>query len=113
MRKLISKVCLFITSIVAIFIGFVPSIDAQTTSGQVIKIGTLDNLLWSVVTTIQWYTLPVMAIALTFVGIRLVISSDETHTKSELKGWLIKILIGGFIVFGASTLANILKSTLS
>lgn len=81
--------------------------------GEVIQVGGLENLLWSIVKTIQFYTLPVMAIALAFLGIKLVTSGDDAHAKSEIKNWMGKIVIGAFIVFGATTIATLLKGALS
>ena len=39
-----------------------------------------------------------------------VMSGDDTDRKSKLKGWIINILIGGLLVFGAATLAEIIKT---
>lgn len=111
--KRIQKKLFIIFFSIAVLFNFKSPINAQTTTGQVIKIGSLDTLMWSIVTTIQWYTLPIMAIALAFLGVKLVMSGDDPHSKNELKGWIIKILVGGFIVFGATTIAGILKTNLS
>jgi len=51
-----------------------------------------------------------MAIALVLLGIKLLTSSDDTNTKETVKNWMIKILIGGVIIFGATTIATIIKS---
>lgn len=87
-------------------------VHAQSTTGKVIHIGSLDTLLWSIVATIQWYTLPLMAIALVFLGINLLMSGEDAHRKSEIKGWAFKIILGAFIIFGATTIAEVLKSFL-
>jgi len=79
-------------------------------SGQTIVFDSLDKLLWSIILTIQYYTLPIMAIALVLLGIKLLTSSDDTNTKETVKGWMIKILIGGVIIFGAATIANLIKN---
>lgn len=76
-------------------------------------INSLDNTLWTVVHSIQYYTLPVMAIALVFLGIKLVTSGDDTSSKDVVKGWMVKILIGGVIIFGASSIAALIKSTVA
>lgn len=78
--------------------------------GSVIAFPSLDNLLWSIVKTIQYYTLPVMAIAIVLLGIKLVASSDDTGTKDVVKSWMIKILIGGVIIFGATVIAGLIKT---
>ena len=79
------------------------------TSAQPIQFNNLDNLLWGIVKTLQWYSLPVMAIAIATLGIFLVMSGDDTDRKSRLKGWITNILIGGMLVFGASTIAEVVK----
>ena len=79
-------------------------------SGQPIVFDSLDKLLWSIILTVQYYTLPIMAIALVLLGIKLLTSSDDTNTKEIVKNWMIKILIGGVIIFGAATIATIIKS---
>lgn len=78
--------------------------------GEVIAFTNLDNLLWSIIKTIQYYTLPVMTIALVFLGIKLVSSGDDTATKDVVKSWMIKILIGGVIIFGAAVIAGLIKT---
>ncbi|MCR4329582.1 MAG: TrbC/VirB2 family protein [Candidatus Roizmanbacteria bacterium] len=78
-------------------------------SAQPIQFTNLDSLLWGIVKTLQWYSLPVMAIAIATLGIFLVMSGDDTERKSTLRGWIINILIGGLLVFGAATLAGIIK----
>ena len=106
-QTLSSVVVLFIAQILTLHFAF-----AQSTGGKVIHIGSLDTLLWSIVSTIQWYTLPILAIALAFYGIRLVASGDDIQGKSDIKGMMFKILIGGFIVFSAATIAQVIKTTL-
>jgi len=83
----------------------VPGYDAA----QPIQFANLDSLLWGIVKTLQWYSLPVMAIAIATLGIFLVMSGDDTDRKARLKGWIMNILIGGLLVFGASSLAQIIK----
>ncbi len=78
--------------------------------GQAIQFGNLDNLLWSIVKTVQYYTLPLMAIALVLLGVKLLTSGDDTGAKDSIKSWIIKILIGGIVIFGAASLATLLKS---
>ena len=102
---------LVLTSLLIFLIDRSP-VHAQSTAGKVIHIGSLDTLLWSIVATIQWYTLPLMAIALVFLGINLLMSGDDAHRKSEIKGWAFKIILGAFIIFGATSIAEILKSFL-
>ncbi len=79
-------------------------------SAQPLKFNSLDQLLWGIVKTLQWYSLPVMAIAIATLGIALVMSGDDTDRKSRLKGWIMNILLGGVLIFGASTLAEIIKT---
>lgn len=78
-------------------------------AGSVITFTSLDELLWSIVVTIQHYTLPIMSIALVFLGIKLVASGDDTATKDLVKNWMLRILIGGIFIFGAAMLADLIK----
>lgn len=80
--------------------------------GTPIQFAGLDNLLWGIVATLQWYSLPAMAISIAGIGIALIWSGDDIDRKSRLKQWIINLLIGGLLVFGAATIANILKGFL-
>jgi hypothetical protein len=90
--------------------AFISIQSMSRAAGSVITFSSLDNLLWSIVATIQYYTLPVMAIALVLLGIKLVASGDDTASKDTVKQWMIKILIGGVIIFGAATIAGLIKT---
>jgi len=79
-------------------------------SATPLQFNNLDQLLWGIVKTLQWYTLPVMAIAIATLGAFLITSGDDTDRKSRLKGWIINILIGSMIVFGAAVIANTVKT---
>ena len=79
-------------------------------SAQPLQFQNLDQLLWGIVKTLQYYSLPAMAIAIATLGIFLVMSGDDTDRKSKLKGWIVNILVGGLLVFGAATLAQIIKT---
>ena len=98
---------LVITFFILIFI-FKSSAFAQ--DGRVITIGSIDDLLWSIVKTIQYYSLPLMAIALVGLGVRLISSGDDSQTKQVVKNWMIKVLTGGVVIFSAATIAGVLKS---
>ncbi len=91
-----------------LFLCFPTLVNAQ--EGKAITIGSIDELLWSVVKTIQYYSLPMMAIALVGLGAKLITSGDDNQTKQAVKSWMIKVLSGGLIIFGASSIANVLKS---
>ncbi len=78
-------------------------------SAQPIQFESLDALLWGIVKTLQYFSLPVMALSIAALGIALIASGDDTERKSRLKGWIFNILIGGLLVFGAATIASILK----
>ncbi len=80
--------------------------------GTPIQFAGLDNLLWGIVATLQWYSLPAMAISIAGIGIALIWSGDDIDRKSRLKQWIINLLIGGLLVFGAATIATILKGFL-
>lgn len=83
---------------------------AEYNNAQPLQFANLDQLLWGIVKTLQYYSLPVMAIAIATLGVFLVMSGDDTDRKSRLKGWITNILIGGLLVFGSATLAEIIKS---
>jgi hypothetical protein len=51
-----------------------------------------------------------MAIAIATLGVFLVMSGDDSDRKSKLKGWIINILVGGLLVFGSASLAQIIKT---
>ena len=78
-------------------------------SAQPLQFNNLDQLLWGIVKTLQYYSLPVMAIAIATLGLFLVMSGDDIERKSRLKGWIMNILVGGLLVFGSATLAEIIK----
>jgi hypothetical protein len=77
-----------------------------------IQFASLDKLLWGLVSTLQFYSLPVMALSIAGIGIALVASGDDIERKSRLKHWIFNILIGGLLVFGSTTIANVLKGFL-
>ena len=106
------KINLLKKSLVAIgFLGLIQKVKgAGIDSGQTMVFDSLDKLLWSIIVTIQYYTLPIIAIALVLLGVKLLTSGDDTNTKETVKTWIIKILIGGVIIFGAATLATIIKN---
>ncbi|NJK70681.1 MAG: TrbC/VirB2 family protein [Thermales bacterium] len=81
-------------------------------SGQVFRVDSIDSLLWSIVKTIQYYTLPIMAIVIAAFGIRLLTSGENVSTKESSKSWIIKVLIGSAIIFGATTIATLFKTYL-
>src|ERR1035437_4424507 len=90
------------------FYLFIPTyVNAQ--DGKAITIGSIDELLWSIVKTIQYYSLPMMAIALVGLGAKLITSGDDNQTKQAVKSWMIKVLSGGLVIFGASAIAGVLK----
>lgn len=80
--------------------------------GTPIQFAELDKLLWGIVATMQYYSLPAMAISIAAIGVALVMSGDDVDRKSRLRHWIFNILFGGLLVFGASTIANVLKGFL-
>lgn len=80
--------------------------------GTPIQFAGLDQLLWGIVATMQYYSLPAMAISVAGIGVALVMSGDDVDRKSRLRHWIFNILIGGLLVFGAATIANVLKGFL-
>jgi len=80
-------------------------------SAHAMKFDTFDTLLWTIIKTVQYYTLPVMAIAIVLLGVKLLTSGDDTSSKETVKNWMVKILIGGVIIFGAATIASLIKGT--
>jgi hypothetical protein len=83
---------------------------SEYNSAQPLQFANLDQLLWGIVKTLQYYSLPAMAIAIATLGVFLVTSGDDTDRKSRLKGWIVNILVGGLLVFGSATLAEIIKT---
>jgi hypothetical protein len=77
--------------------------------GTAIQFASLTTLLWGLVATIQFYSLPVMALSIAGIGVALVASGDDIERKARLRHWIFNILIGGVLVFGAVTIANALK----
>ncbi|HSW98190.1 MAG TPA: hypothetical protein VLF89_10270 [Candidatus Saccharimonadales bacterium] len=53
-----------------------------------------------------------MALSIAGIGIALVGSGDDIDRKARLKHWIFNILIGGLLVFGSTTIANVLKTFL-
>ncbi len=82
-------------------------------NAQPIQFAGLDNLLWGIVATVQFYSLPIMALSIATLGALLIYSGDDTDRKSKLKSQIFNILLGGLLVFGATTIATILKGFLS
>lgn len=82
------------------------------TSAQPIQFQSLDQLLWGIVKTLQYFSLPVMALSIAVLGVALIYSGDDTDRKSKLRGWIFNILVGGLLVFGAVSIASILKQFL-
>lgn len=79
--------------------------------GEPIRLGGVENILWDIVATIQFYTLPVLAIVVALLGFRLITSGDDISSKENVKGWIFKVLIGGAIIFSATTIATVIKSS--
>jgi len=77
-----------------------------------IQFASLNSLLWGLVSTIQLYSLPVMALSIAGIGIALVASGDDIERKSRLRHWIFNLLIGGMLVFGSATIATTLKGFL-
>lgn len=77
-----------------------------------IQFQSLDLLLWGLVATIQFYSLPVMALSIAGIGVALVASGDDIDRKARLRHWIFNILIGGLLVFGSTALANTLRTFL-
>lgn len=96
-------------AVILILLSTIINPQAIFAAGTVITFTSLDELLWSIVVTIQHYTLPIMSITLVFLGIKLVASGDDTATKDLVKNWMIRILIGGVFIFGAAMLADLIK----
>ena len=80
--------------------------------GTPIQFAQLDQLLWGLVATLQFYSLPVMALSIAGIGIALVASGDDIERKARLKNWIFNILIGGLLVFGSATIATVLRGFL-
>jgi hypothetical protein len=79
--------------------------------GEPIRLGGIEDILWVIVATIQFYTLPILAIVVALLGFRLVTSGDDISSKENIKGWIFKVLIGGAIIFSAATIAQVIKTS--
>lgn len=86
-----------------------PVVYAQ---GTAFNVGGIEEILWSVVKTIQKLAVPITAIALIAVGIGIVTSGEDDSRKTDLKKIGGRILVGGVLIFGAATLAELIKNNL-
>ncbi len=102
-----TKILLFMETL-AILFG--RSLLVRAAENNYIAFGNLDDLLNGIVGTVQHYTLPIMGIVLAFLGVKLVMSGDDTNSKTEIKSFMYRVLLGGFIIFGATTIAASLKA---
>ncbi len=100
------KIILLFTFFIALTYGLIVRVHALGGPGEPIVFQNLDNLLQSTISTIKYYSLPVMAIILALLGVKLITSGDDTSSKDLVKNWMIKIMIGGALIFGASVLAG-------
>lgn len=80
--------------------------------GTPIQFAGLDALLWGIVATLVYYSLPVMALSIAGIGVAMIMSGDDIDRKARLKSWIFNILVGGLLVFGSSTIATVLKGFL-
>lgn len=80
--------------------------------GTPIQFSGLDALLWGVVATLQYYSLPIMALSIAGIGVGLIASGDDIERKSRLRHWIFNILIGGLLIFSSATIATVLKGFL-
>ncbi|MGH7202963.1 MAG: hypothetical protein ACREHC_00795 [Candidatus Levyibacteriota bacterium] len=80
--------------------------------GTPIQFASLDQLLWGLVATLQYYSLPIMALSIAVIGIALVASGDDIERKARLRHWIFNILLGDLLVFGSTTIANTLRTFL-
>lgn len=87
------------------------SVFAQ--EGQGFDTGNIEDILWKVVYTIQALAIPITGIALAAVGIGIMTSGEDEGRKSQLKSIGTKILIGGVLIFGATTLARLIASNIN
>ncbi len=92
---------------------FTPQKAFAQQQGEALQIGNFDSLLWSVIKTIQMYTVPIGALVLAGLGVKMMISGDDTRAKESAKNTMIKVAVGMAIVFGATTISQLLKNTVS
>ena len=71
--------------------------------------GAVGSKLLELYQSILGIVTPIAVLAIVFCGIRLVMASDPQSTK-QAKSWLITILVGMFIAYGANAIANYMKS---
>jgi hypothetical protein len=109
----LSKATVALVSVVALSSKVLgASVPVSVDTGEAIQFSSIDKLLWDIVATIKYYTLPVMAIALVLLGIKLLTSGDDTSIKEVVKSWMLKILVGGVIIFSATAIAGLIKTNI-
>lgn len=86
---------------------------AQTTSGQVIKVPGLDNTLASIISTVQFYSTLIGAIAIVGLGVSLLFSGDDSSSKSRVIRWIGGIIIGLVLIWGGPFIAEQIKNIAS
>jgi len=107
-NKRIAKFTVFLATTLLLLSTQDINVHAQ---GAPIRLGGVENVLWDIVATIQFYTLPVLAIVVALLGFRLITSGDDISSKESTKQWIFKVLIGGAIIFSATTIATVIKSS--
>lgn len=109
MKKFKTSLVAFTVTAFSTLITLSSPVHAQE-EGSVIQIGTIDSLLWSIVKTIQFYSLPVGAVVIAGLGLKMLMSGDDAN-KDQLKNWMIRVGVGMAIIFGATTIASVLQSS--
>lgn len=97
--------------VVVSYLTMYSSVSAQNVGH--FEVGSIEDLLWKVVGTIQLLAVPIIAIALAAVGIGIMTSGEDDGRKSQLKGIGTKILIGGLLIFSAVTLAKLIRDNIN
>ena len=97
---------LFLLSIIN-FIFLLAQVSAQN-NGQVIKIDGVDNLLASILKTIQFYFPFVIAVVIALLGFKIATSGDDSSAKAEAKRNLLAVAFGSILIYGATFIATTL-----
>ncbi len=93
-----------VESILCSIVTFILPLPCKSTlhffmQGTAIQFPGLDALLWGIVATLQYYSLPAMALSIAAIGIALVMSGDDVDRKGRLKHWIFNILIWRIVCF--------------
>ena len=106
MNNLYNKIKKSVTTFLVLSFLATSNVVAQSSGAQVIKVGGVDNLLASILKTIQFYFPFVAAVVIAVLGFKLATSGDDSSTKAEAKRNLIAVALGSVLIYGATFIAT-------